>query len=290
MATISLKCPDCQKPVDYWRVQCRCGYFIGFPNWRAAYEERSQLGSRYTDATQDAANRNFSPLLTKLEALAGDARPVIAMPFAACDDILRSGKYRNYDQRVSSGERAPAASVNHSDREMVGEKLYPMYSDRISYAALSLNGRAPMSYGPVAVQWKVEPLYLGRRASLLEDNSFTFFNKHRLGHHLGTQIPAGYRAVWEDRAKLAVAKFSSELSASTGQTELPGLFLKDGTGRGDEEFIEVAIYIGGDADAGLDAEDVDLVTLQRAATTPEEGHRVDLIRDICANRHIALIG
>jgi hypothetical protein len=289
MASHSLDCPDCGKPIDYWRVQCRCGRFIGFPNWRAAQEERGELAARYDAAKRDASDRNILPLLTKLEALAEQARPVIAMSFAACDDILRSRKYRNYDQRVGGGERDPAPALNHSDREMAGEKLYPMYSQHINYAALSLNGRGPESYGPVAVQWQVTPMYLGRRASLLEDNSFTFFGKHALGRHLSTPIPPGYRAIWDDRAKLVVAKLAPDLTSATGENKLPGLLLKDGGGRAAEEFIEVAIYASATPDGGLDTEDVDLVTVQKAATTSEENHRVDLIRDVCANRHIVLV-
>ena len=289
MAPHSLDCPDCGKPIDYWRAQCRCGCFIGFPNWRAAQKERGELAARYAAAKQDATSRNVLSLVTKLETLAGQARPVIAMTFGACDDILRSGKYRNYDQRVGSGERDPATSANHSDRKMAGEKLYSMYSQHIDYAALSINGRAPKSYGAVAVQWQVTPAYLGRRASLLEDNSFTFFNKHGLGHHLGTPVPPGYRAVWDDRAMLVVAKLVPELTSATGENELPGLFIKDGSGRPDEEFIEIAIYARAEPDGGLDTVDVNQVTIQRVATTPEEIHRVELIRDVCTARSIVLV-
>src|SRR5207253_874190 len=100
-----------------------------------------ELAKRYDAVRQDATLRGVAHLLVKLEALAEQSRPVIAMSFAACDDILRPGKYRNYEQRIGSGEREPAGQPDHADREMVGERLFPMYNQYIQYAALSPDGR-----------------------------------------------------------------------------------------------------------------------------------------------------
>ncbi|MCI0465425.1 MAG: hypothetical protein L0Y57_00195 [Beijerinckiaceae bacterium] len=151
------------------------------------------MDKRYVLVRNDAMQRSIGPLLTKLEALAEQSRPVINMSFAACDDILRSDKYRNYDQRVRSGEREPAEAQRHADRSMVGGRLFPMYNEQIIYAALSPDGRGLLNWGPIAVRWEVLPSYLGPRISLLEENSFTFFEKNHLGD-LGATVPAGYRA------------------------------------------------------------------------------------------------
>src|SRR5205814_687976 len=98
-------CPDCGKPVSYWRVHCRCGYFLGYPNRRQAEAERADLMVRYAAAQADAIGRRVNPMLIELERWAENSLPVINMSFAACDDLLRSGKYRNYDQRIDSAER-----------------------------------------------------------------------------------------------------------------------------------------------------------------------------------------
>jgi hypothetical protein len=285
MPTHPIECPDCHKPVGYWQVNCRCGCFLGFPNRRQAEAERADLSRRYDSANNDAAARRVLPLQEKLQLLADQSLPVINMPFAVCDDILRPGKYRNYDQRMESGERHPASAVNHGDREMVGERLFPAYKQHIQYAALSPNGRGlERSYGPVAVRWRVTPEYLGRRLSLLEENSYVLFNRFSLGR-LGATLPPGYQAVWEDRTKLAAAKLTSRLTPATGENDLPGLLLNEGGTRHTDELVEVAIY----AEGGLDTQDVDMVTIQRAPTTPEEGHRRQIIREICVIRRIAFV-
>jgi hypothetical protein len=285
MLTHSINCPDCKKPVDYWRVHCRCGYFLGFPNRRQAEAERTELMTRYEAAHADAAARRVSTLLAGLERLADQSLPVINMSFAACDDIVRPGKYRNYDQRVESGERDPASALDHGDREIVGGRLFPTYKHNIQYAALSPNGRGLESgYGPVAVRWQVTREYLGRRSSLTEENSYTFFGKYSLGG-INASVPLGYQSVWEDRAKLAAAKLASRLTSATGQNDLPGLLLHEGPSRQQDEFIEIAIY----AEEGLDTQDVDMVTVQRRPATSEEGYRRDIVREACASRGISFV-
>ncbi len=206
------------------------------------------------------------------------------MSFAACDDILRPGKYRNYHQRIDSGERGPADASDHSDRDMVGARLYPMYNEHIQYAALSPDGRGLSSYGPVAVRWDVTPTYLGRRSSLLDENSYTFYDHYGLGLR-GATIPPGHRAIWEDRAKLVAVKLAPRLTTATPESNLPGLLLQAGRTRNDDDFVEIAIY----ADRGLDTRDVNLVTLQRRPGTSEESHRLELVRETCASRGVALI-
>ena len=274
-------CPDCAQTIEYWRVHCRCGHFVGFPNYREVAAERAELTKRHTAAQDDCKKRGVADLLTKLEALAEQSRPVIAMPFATSDDILRADKYRNYHQRIQSGERDPSSAEDHADREMVGARLFPAYNDHIHYAALSPDGRGLSSYGSVAVRWEVTPVYLGRRATLLEDNSFIFYDRFSLGQR-GATVPPGYRAIWEDRMKLAAAKIAPRLTTATGESRLPGLLLQPGRTRNDDDFIEVAIY----ADGGLDTQDVDRVTVQRSATTSEEARRRDLVRESCAVRGI----
>jgi hypothetical protein len=224
-------------------------------------------------------------MLIELERLAEQSLPVINMSFAACDDMLRSGKYRNYDQRVESAEREPATAVNHADRAGVGERLFPSYAKHIQYAALSPHGRGlEQSYGPVALRWQVTREYLGRRSSLIEENSYTFFGKHALGRS-STPVPTGYQSVWEDRAKLATAKLAPQITPSTAVNDLESLLLRQGSDRYHDEYIEIAIY----ADEGLDGHDIDMVTVERSPTTAEESHRRDIIREACALRSISYV-
>jgi hypothetical protein len=285
LAGHSPDCPVCGRAPQYWEVTCsRCSNFLGFPNRRAAEGERVELSRRYDAARAEAVTRGLSSLVETLEAVAHHSLPVISMGFEVCDDILRPDKYRNYHQRVDSGERNPAAAENHADREIVGARLFPNYHHHIQYAALSPDGSGLPTYGAVAVRWRVTSTYLGRRASLLEDNSYTFFEHNHLGE-LGATIPSGYRAVWEDRVQLVVAKVAERLTIAMEESSLSRLLLRPTADKKNDEFVEVAIY----ADGGLETEDVDRVTLTRAATTREERHRLRLIRDMCASRGIQLV-
>ena len=249
-----------------------------------AVEERHALETRYVAVADACQARRATAALDALERLAERSQPVICMPFAVCDDILRSDKYRTYHQRLESAEREPTASGDHADREIVGARLFPTYHKHIHYAALSPDGRGLSNYGAVAIRWWVAPTYLGQRASLLEVNSFMFFDRHSLGQR-SAQIPLGFRAVWEDRMKLAATKLGPRLTAATAVRALADLLLQPGATRADDDFIEVAIY----AEEGLDTEDVDLVTLQSRASTAEDSHRWELVKAICATRRITLV-
>jgi hypothetical protein len=139
-------CSDCGERVDYWQSHCRCGAFVGFPNRRAAEAERVDLFGRENAARATAARSGGDVLISELEALAEGARPVINMRTAVCDDLMRSGKYRTYHQRVASHDRDPATAQNDSDRSVVGARLFPTYYDDIVYASLSPDGSGLTNY------------------------------------------------------------------------------------------------------------------------------------------------
>jgi hypothetical protein len=119
---------------------------------------------------------------------------------------------------------------------------------------------------------------------LLEQNSYILFAKHALGQ-LGAILPAGHQAVREDRAKLATTKLTPRITPATAEGDLPGLLLTEGATRDTDEMIEIAIY----ADEGLDTQDVDMVTIQRAPGKSEEVHRRDIVRETCGHRGIAFV-
>jgi hypothetical protein len=75
------------------------------------------------------------------------------------------------------------------------------------------------------------------------------------------------------------------LTTATSEGSLAGLLLQAGGTRIDHDYVEIAIF----ADTGLDTVDVNLVTRQRAPTTPEERYRWELVQEICATRSIAVI-
>ena len=274
-------CPTCGSPVDPSDIICRNSHFVGYPNHRAALAEQAALQVRYIRARNDCKTRGVDTLLDALEKVAERSLPVIAMSFEACDSVFRSRKYLNYHQSVNANLRHPAQPVNHADRVSVGARLFASYDQHIAYGALSPNGRGLASYGKVMVSWRVTEDYLGKRISLLEENSYRFYERHGLGH-LGATPPKGYRATWDERAKLIGAKRGPHLTVSTGTAELDALVLRSGGTRGGDEFVEVTIY----ADKGLDTLDVDRVLVQVAPSTPEEHRRWEILQQSCRARGV----
>ena len=272
------ECPKCGAATQPSDVYCRQNHFLGYPNRREAERERGRLLERY-ECVRTACNRkHLKRLLKRLMRLAKNAAPAIAMPFEVCDAVFRSRKYLNYYQSIHARQRSPAGPVHHADREKVSAQLFPAYHQHIVYAALSPDDRGLENYGSVMVFWDGNADYVDRRTSLLEENSYRFYERHDLGR-LGAVTPVGYRSVWKDRAKLAAAKLGPRFSPATNLDELASLLLHSEPGdREKDDFIEIAVY----ADDGLDLLDVDRVVVQVAPTTLEERRRLAVLRERCS--------
>ena len=277
-------CPACSRAVDTAAVYCRCTHFLDFPNVRAASAERDALLESYREARQDCRNRGVEDVLDRLESIAKDSQPAITMSYEACDGLLRSKKYQNYNQRLEAGLRGLAAPVDHADRESVAVRLYPGYGRHLAYAALSPDGRGLANYGKIVVLWTVTPEYLCKRSSLLKENSYAFYDKHSLGE-LGSVPPRGCRSTWKDRAKLVAAKLASRLTPSTSLEDTKNIILKSGADRYNDDFVEIVIY----DDTGVDVEDVNSVRIQIPPSTPDEHHRLALIRGSCNGLGVSVV-
>lgn len=278
------ECPTCSHTIEFHETHCsRCDEFVGYPTRRTAEQEDNlrALSERHDQALQNFRDRDLGDLPDVLSDVTKAARPTISMPFNACDNILRGEKYRNYHQEVAINRRSLAQPDDHGNRDMVGSKLFPAFHQHVAYAVLSPDGTGPTSYGSVAVRWEVDSRYLGQRIVLLEQNSYHFFETHELGH-IEAREPPGYRAIWEDRCKLSIAKLESLLTPSTSHDDIPNILLQKGTDRQTDEFIEVAIY----AANGLDAQDVNKITVQRPFSTNEEEKCYGRIESVCRERGI----
>jgi len=282
---MSEQCSNCGHVVaDYSQAHCqRCGHFIGWPNFRKAVSEQSELTSRYEAARQKLESQGLAAILGEAERLAEGSLPVIGMDSHACKDLLIGGKYRSYFYRVEIGDRGIAGETNHGDRSMVNERIYPGYGRHLQYGLLSPDGSGLTNYGPIAVSWGVDPHYLLTRATLLEENEFRFFEAHGLGT-LKTPVPPGFRAIWEDRAKLVVAKLASALDSSTSKASLTSLLMTRGADRWSDVFVEVVIY----AEGGVDSHDVIQVRLLEPLTDRASQRAWLEVEEICLRRGIRI--
>lgn len=247
-----------------------CGRYQGRVNVRHAGKEREALKRRYDQAVQDAQRRGVTDKIALLHQGAARAEIVCTVGITAASNIFRNKKYLNYYHRDFQGV-SPSQPQDRARRHMVDARLFTAdnphgYGQFLHHFALTIDGAAPTSYGGggVAIYMGDSP-YLRRNASLLEMNGFHFFETFGLGR-LTADEPEGYRARWEDRAWIAIAKIGPVLRTSTTAPDIGRLLLKVGTTRDEDDFIEVHVY----DERGLPIEQIKRVQLRAIAASPEQ--------------------
>jgi hypothetical protein len=118
-----------------------------------------------------------------------------------------------------------------------------------------------MSYGSCSVT--ISDVTPAACATVLEENSYTFVRHFRMLP--GDDIPLGFRAVWEDRHKLAVAKLADQIKKGTREDGFPRLLLYSDGDRQNDRFLEVHLY------GPFDKQSVEAV----CAPKPETASRID---------------
>ena len=205
---------------------------------RAAEAESGALNKRYDAAIDASRQRGADDSLNKFEAQMKTTFAVISVDLPFLFFFVSNNKqlYTNYQRGVRAQTRKTADAENDRHRNSVEGAIFGSYDEEIRHAALSLDGRGP-SYGLYVL--RLEDIAVGDRASLLEENSYDFVEHQNLKKG---RIPPGYRSVWQERHKLAVAKLAARLSSTTIEEEYPYLVLPASKGRSSDEFIEVHIF------------------------------------------------
>jgi hypothetical protein len=153
--------------------------------------------------------------------------------------------YANYETLVGSTLRRPASSDNDRHRKAVASLLFGYFDSEIRYGNLAIANEALPSYGDIACRLRTEAVK--KRTSFLEENSYVFVRKY--GLKPGDPIPPGYRAVWDNRSKLALAKVGHLLRPGQPEGGLMEILVKSSAARANDEFIEAHIYGGFSVDA-----------------------------------------
>lgn len=238
-----MKCTNCSEPVPDNRRDCpACGHDNGFPNVRCAAQssEYGALHKRVADARVSAAARDVTTELNAFEEATSGSKAVISRSLS---DILFLAKgdefsYASFARQLRAGTRAPADNQFDKTRLQYENALFPNYSEDILFGSLSLNECGMSGYGGYDIVLKDK--MINNRATVFEENPYNFSIKHHLG--LTDVIPAGYRAVWNDRASLCVAKLHGSVEKGMTQTDFAGILQNDNGGTGDSDFIEVHIH------------------------------------------------
>jgi hypothetical protein len=241
--TILDSCQHCGSPFAASDEKCStCGSHLGFPNVRASNQsaEHIALEARYKAAMERAESRNAKPSVENFKRAVSRSSAVCNCDIYRLRELIIEGKslYANYYLAVRAQVRKAADEENDRLRRTVDALVFGAYADQIVFGALSIDGKGVTSYGPYSLV--LREVAVVKRASLLEENSYSFVARHSLKPP--DAIPLGYRCEWGKRQELAVAKLADAIEPTTLESDYPRILLKNGTGRADDDFIEVHIY------------------------------------------------
>jgi hypothetical protein len=245
-------CSECGATLSAARRHCpTCRADAGAPNVRACRidENLQALFARYDASRSQAAalgcSREFKDLEVIIEKRSG---VVISTPAGIARSILEDPNfiYTGYEQLVGVNARKPAASDNDRHRCAVGGLLFGSYANRIVYGTLSLTKDGLSTYGDV--HCRLRSVTIEKRTSFLEVNSYKFVKDHCIKP--GDKLPVGYRACWNHRHRLVLAKLANSLSKGQTETDWQTILIQsDGQNRENDEFVEAHIYEGFDKNA-----------------------------------------
>ena len=238
-----MQCPKCSTAIAPHLRNCPgCYEDVGFPNFRLALldAELSALDKRLTVQETLADARQMRAVLDNFGLAMLNSKVVMAKSLAAVENLIKSDNALmvSYHKQVASGSRLP--EINEWDRGRIAAEstILPDFYPEINFAALTLDGRGHPAFGPYFVLLKDE--MIAQRSTVFEENPFAFCVRHKV--LAGKSPPPGYRAVWDDRSKLAKAKLQPKLKNSTDRNEYPQILMQTGAGTGDGDYIEVHIY------------------------------------------------
>ena len=238
-----MDCPKCGSPCPSSERHCpTCQADVGFPNVRAAdtTEERTGLLRRLQHAQVSANAGGYARVLADFGVAVSRSKAVFCQRIGVVAALVASDNslYSTFYQQVRGESRLPEDNPWDPRRGAVDATLFPHYHEHITFAALSLDRVGPRKYGPCSVVLRDEMIRM--RASVFEENSVVFFRKHRIV--AGNPVPPGYRAVWAERSRLAMAKLYSMLDANTHPEDFPAVLLTQAVGAEEEDFVEVHIF------------------------------------------------
>jgi hypothetical protein len=215
-----------------------------FPNVRAANDpiERRALVDRYNKARQKAVLRGCDNVLTDFEAAVTKSQAVIARSLQEADRLALGDHeiYATFYQWRESGIRLPVGGKWDVLRGVADIALFTGYEEQIRFAALSLDGLGLSKYGDCFLV--LSDKMIAHRASVFEENSVIFMDRHGIRMAEAHNLPKGYRATWEERGKLAATKHVDEIGPSTESSCYSRLLLREGESAEKDRFIEVHIW------------------------------------------------
>lgn len=240
MPMSSQVCHNCTGSIAESSATCpHCGSPLIAPNVRAARsaDNLALLNERYTAATEVSTDLGLGDQIAALERSIESSVAVIARSLEEVRRLASSEKqlYGTYYRQIDSQIRLPDGDNWEVLRRLADSLLFPGYEKEIGFAALSLDGRGLWAFGDCSIQLRES--MISNRSSVFVGNSATFFRDH----DYTPDAALGYRADWERRGVLCVAKLAPRLDSCTESDGFARLLLEQ-SASGTDEFVEVHIY------------------------------------------------
>lgn len=224
------RCPHCHESLD------------PPPNvWVASQpDEQAALSLKHESVTQTAKNQGSGDRLAEFEAAVTDQSfAVICRDLGEVQRIAHSDSeiYRNYYKLLDAGLRLPNTSDEWNlKREQADIALFFGFQKKMHHAVLTLD-YGMSYYGECHLQLNSQ--LIARRSTVFWENSAEFYASHAKP---GERPFSGFRAVWQDRGKLAAAKLGGKIHAKVTAERFAGILRQDGKKPGEEKFIEVHVF------------------------------------------------
>lgn len=236
--------PNCPETIAFADITCKgCGrQEVGYPNVRYADDpaEVSALDDRVQAAFAEADRNGSKDALAAFELAMQRSWAVTVMKPVDLRMILEGNRLWTsyYKHARAAGSRVAEKNKWDMNRGSNDGKVNPEYYQEINYAALSLTDFGSGWYGGCHVKLVSERI--ASRTSVFWKNPFNFLDEMVVKPD--ELVPPGYRASWERRDRLAVAKLHDQIRADTAEDAFAGILLNPDPTRGDADFIEVHIY------------------------------------------------
>jgi hypothetical protein len=169
--------------------------------------------------------------------------------------------YATYYEQLESKIRLPDGDEWDVVREVTDTVLFPKYKKEMRFGALSIDGIGVVNYGSCSMALRSE--MISHRASVFEENSVLFM-KHKNIEVSNPGLPKGFRATWNDRAMLCIAKLASAIDSTVLPDQYSKLLLTQGASSADDNFIEVHIW------GPISIKTIEQVTITAPTTGPRE--------------------
>jgi hypothetical protein len=197
---------------------------------------------RYQSAVQSLTERGCLPISQQLERALASSRPVISRSIGEVLRLATSEQelYATYYQLAMGQVRIPKGDRWDVLRRVADSALFPGYASEIHFAALSLDGQGLANWGECSMTLREH--MVAHRVTVLEENSVTFLKRHYIRAAELDSLPRGYRASWNDRHHLVIAKLSSSINSSTTCDDFVGLLMSQGDNTSEDEFLEIHCF------------------------------------------------